>query len=273
MGKKHAPRSEPASLNLPCAGVETHAHLDLEDFAADLEAVLAEARSAGIVRIGNVFLGPQAFAKNRGLFDAHPEVFFLLGVHPHDAAQFRDIDPQRIRAAFAGEPRLKALGEIGLDFFWNRSPHGRQVEVFSRQLELARDLDLPVVVHSRDALEETFEVLLDLGFAGRKLLWHCFGGDAPLASRILGHGWHISIPGPVTYRRSEALREAVRTVPLERMVLETDCPYLAPEPWRGKRNRPALMAFTAAAVAEQKGLAAAEVWERCGRTAIDFFGL
>jgi TatD DNase family protein len=273
MSKKKASRTDPLSLNLPCVGVETHAHLDMADFAPDLKAVLAEARAAGVARIGNVFLGPEALEKSRGLFDAHPEVFFILGVHPHEAKDFAADTPERLRAAFAGEPRLAALGEIGLDFFWDHSPRERQAQVFRAQLLLARDLDLPVVVHSRDALEETFAILDKAGFAGRRLLWHCFGGGPKLARRILDRGWHVSIPGPVTYRRAEALREAVRIVPLERMVIETDCPYLAPEPWRGKRNRPALLAFVAAAVAEVKGLPVAEVWARCAETARAFFGL
>jgi TatD DNase family protein len=148
-----------------------------------------------------------------------------------------------------------------------------QQRLFQEQAHLARELDLPLVVHCREAVQETLDILIDTGMKDRKVLWHCFGGDWELAQNILGHSWTISIPGPVTFRKSDRLREAVAHIPLDQLVLETDCPFLTPEPFRGKRNEPALTVFTAQAVAKAQGRATEEVWAACGRTARDFFGL
>lgn len=280
MSKKNKPpRLEPETLALPLAGVDSHAHLDLDDFDADREALLDRARACGVARMGNVFLGPQAYHKNRHYFDKRPEVFFLLGIHPGNADQCTPDALEDMRKAFTEDARLKALGEIGLDYYWDDHPHEMQEQSFLAQLALALELGLPPVIHCRDkagshkAFDDTIRMLEDADFADRKLLWHCFGGDAAQARRVLDHGWHVSIPGPVTYSRNEALREAVAMIPLERMLIETDCPYLSAEPWRGKRNHPALIGFTAGCVAEIKGLAPAEVWSATGRNACAFFNL
>lgn len=253
--------------------METHAHLDLEDFREDLAEVMERAGECGVSKIGNVFLGPQAYEQNRALFDNYPQVFFLLGVHPNDSGKFVDDDIEAMRRACKSDPRLKAIGEIGLDFYWDRVPYDVQEEVFRRQLVLADELDLPVVIHSRDAHERTLEVLEDFGWSGKPLLWHCFGSDAETARRIIDHGWYISVPGPVTYKKNEIAQEAVKTIPLDRLVLETDCPFLTPEPWRGKRNEPAFVVFTAAKVAELRGMEVNELWKACADNACRFFNL
>ncbi|MBI9111818.1 TatD family hydrolase [Maridesulfovibrio ferrireducens] len=271
--KKNKVRPLPQTVGINVPGVETHAHLDLEDFKEDLPEVMARAGECGIAKIGNVFLGPQAYEANRSLFDAYPEVFFLLGVHPNNADQYTDADTQAMRNAFKSDSRLKALGEIGLDFYWDRVPADVQEKVFRTQLELADELDVPVVIHSRDAHEKTLEVLEDFGWSGKPLLWHCFGSDVATAKRILDNGWYLSIPGPVTYKKNEEAQEAVKYIPAERMVFETDCPFLTPEPWRGKRNEPAYVAFTAAKVAELKGMDVNELWGVCAKNAYEFFGL
>ncbi|WP_432734599.1 TatD family hydrolase [Maridesulfovibrio sp. FT414] len=271
--KKNKERTLPQSVGINIPGVETHVHLDIEEFQDDLPEVMARAGECGIGRIGNVFLGPQAYEQNKGLFDDYPEVFFLLGVHPNDSDGFVDADIDAMRTAFKNDSRLKAIGEVGLDFYWDRVPYDVQEEVFRKQLALAEELGLPVVIHSRDSHERTMEVLEDAGWSGRPLLWHCFGGDAQTAQKIIDHGWYISIPGPVTYKKNEEAQEAVKVIPLDRLVLETDCPYLTPEPWRGKRNEPAFVVFTAAKVAELKGMDVNELWKACADNAYRFFGL
>jgi len=273
MSKKKKERELPEALGLPAGGVETHAHLDLEPFAEDLAAVLDRARACGVSRIGQVFMGPEAYEKGRVLFADRPEVFFLLGIHPHEAKDWTDEVGAAMRAAFAADPRLRAVGEAGLDYYYDYSPREVQREAFAAQIRLAREVDRPLVIHSRDALDETFEVLEAEGHTGRPLLWHCFGGDTDFARRVLDHGWMISIPGAVTWKSMEALREAVAMIPLDRLVLETDCPYLTPDPWRGKRNEPAYIGFTARAVAEVKGMEPAELWRVAGENAVRFFGL
>lgn len=271
--KRKTPRPEPASLGLPPGGVDTHAHLDMDPLLPDLDPVLARAAAAGVSRIGQVFLGPAAYANNAPLFANRPETFFILGVHPHEATTATDQALSDMEASFRADPRLRALGEAGLDYYYDLAPRQAQRRAFAAQAELARSLDAPLVVHSRDAIYDTLRILMDTGLSGRPVLWHCFGGDADIAREILAHGWHISIPGPVTFRKNDALREAVREIPLDRLVLETDCPFLAPEPWRGKRNEPAFLAFIAAAVADIKGLAPADLWLATARTAHAFFSL
>lgn len=273
MAKKKPERTPPESLNLPRVGVETHAHLDSKEFSEDLEEVLERAAASGIAAIGQVFLGPSAYHANRDLFADRPEVFFLLGVHPNDADECSEQALSDMEAAFASDERLKGLGEVGLDFYWKRVPPEVQERTLRGQLALARERGLRVIVHSRDAFAETLAVLDDMGFRDQPVLWHCFGGDETMAREILSRGWLASIPGPVTYPKNTALAEAVAAMDMDRLVVETDCPYLTPEPWRGKRNEPAFAVFTAARVAALKGLTVEDAWRRMGRTAAAFFGL
>ena len=274
MSKKNKPpRPEPETLALPPCGVDSHAHLDLVDFDADREELMDRAKASGVARTGNVFLGPKAYRDNRRMFQNRPEIFFILGIHPGNADQYSPEAAQDMRQAFETDPRLRAVGEIGLDHYWDDHPRELQEQVFRAQLKLALDLGLPPVIHCREAFGDTLRVLLEEGLGGRKLLWHCFGGDEAQAKTILGHGWHVSIPGPVSYARNEALRRAVAAIPLERMLLETDCPYLSAEPWRGKRNHPALLGFTAQAVARIKDLPVDALWSTTGQNACTFFSL
>lgn len=279
MAKRKTERPDPSSLGLPRLGVDSHAHLDGagEDramaTAEAIGAVLDRAAAAGVAQVGHVFLGPAAHAAGRGLFAGRDEVFFLLGIHPCDAAKAGPGDVAAMEAAFRADAGLKAVGEIGLDYYWDAGTAEVQKALFRDQLALARELDLPVAVHSRDAAADTLAILDDLGFAGRRLVWHCFGGDAALAAELSRRGFHLSIPGPVTYAKNVALAEAVAGCDRSRLLLETDAPYLAPEPWRGKRNEPALLAFTAVRVAGLLGLEPAELWRQTGDNARTFFRL
>ena len=270
---KKKPRTDPLSLALPCGGVDSHAHLDGEEFDADRDEVLERARAAGLSQIGNVFLGPEAFFTRRSLFDAHADVFFLLGIHPCDGQTCTPAACDAIRSAFTTEPRLKAVGEIGLDFHWTDCPRELQYQALRDQLDIARAVRRPVVIHCRDAEEETLMLLEAAGFADYPLLWHCFGQGPDMARRILHNGWHISVPGPVTYKANVEVRETVAIIPPDRLLLETDAPYLAPEPWRGTRNEPALTVFTARALALARNEDPEELWRRCGDNARRFFGL
>ena len=253
MSKKSAVRIDPLTLALPLAGVDSHAHLDGQEFDADRDAVLERAHAAGIAQVGNVFLGPDDYRARRSLFDAHPDVFFIMGVHPCDGQNCTQDRLDAMRAAFAADARLKAVGEIGLDFYWPDCPRE--------------------IIHCREAEEETLMTLEAEGFAGYPLLWHCFGQGPETAQRILRNGWHISVPGPVTYKANEALREAVTLIPADRLLLETDAPYLAPLPWRGKRNEPAYTVFTVRAMAEARGENPEDLWRTCGDNARRFFGI
>lgn len=277
--KKHAsqpavtPQAMAASLGLPLAGADSHAHLDLRHFGEDLEIVLKNAHDAGVATIGNVFLSVAAWESNRKLFDNHKGVFFILGIHPTDSTEYSTEIRQKFTEAFISDKRLRAVGEIGLDYYWKECPPDRQKTAFIDQLRLAKELHLPVVIHSRDAYEDTVKILKDEGFHGYPLLWHCFGGTREQAMYLVDAGWHISIPGPVTFPSNSALRDALAVIPHDRLLVETDCPYLAPMPYRGKRNEPAYTVFTAAKIAETLGIEPRDLWRQCGDNARAFFGL
>ncbi len=269
--KKQQPWFAPPEL--PCTGVESHAHLNSRQFLPDFEAVMERARAAGVAQIIQVFLSPEAWAEGRERFAPYPHVYFILGIHPTEAMRYGPETTQALRGAIKADSRIRALGEIGLDFYWKDCPPDIQKEILLKQLALAEECALPVVIHCREAEEETFAILEDRGFAGYPLLWHCFGGDIRMAERIIKNGWHISIPGPVTFPANQALREAVASIPADRLLVETDCPYLSPVPLRGKRNEPANLGYTIAAMAEAQGLSPAELWTLCGDNARRFFGI
>lgn len=267
------PKPVPAPPGLPLTGVESHAHLTGKQFKDDLPQVLQRAREAGIEFLCQVFLHPDAWRDGRKLFDQHPWVFFTLGIHPTDAGDFNNKVLLDMMQAMTQDKRIKAVGEIGLDFYWKDCPPEVQRPAFVSQLGLARQMELPVVIHSRDATEETFAILEGEGFKGYDVLWHCFGGDIPMAARIVDNGWMLSIPGPVTFPANRALREAVAWAPLDRLMVETDCPYLAPMPLRGKRNEPAYAAYTIEAMARARGMDPGELWTVCGNNAKRFYRL
>lgn len=273
MGKKKQVRPDPASFELPLLGVDSHAHLDLNAFDGGMEAAVKRAKDCGISNIGQVFLGPDAYAQNSPMFLAYAEMFFfILGIHPHEARHCSPSALCKLEQAFAEDRRVKAVGEIGLDFHYDLSPRQDQIRAFQQQLTLAKEKDLPVVIHSREADEETVKVLLDRGFKDRPLLWHCFGRDADFAQKILDWGWMLSIPGTVTFPRSVSLQQAVSIIPPDRLLLETDCPFLAPVPYRGKQNEPSLLVFTAEMVARLQDIPLPELWARTGENALKFFG-
>ena len=273
MSHKKVERTAPPPHAPPSVGSDSHPPLDGEQFAADREEVLARARAAGVATIGNIFLHPDTWRQKRAYFAAHPEVFFVLGIHPCDGQQCTPEVMAAIRDAFAGDGRLRAVGEIGLDFYWDDCPREIQYQALHDQLQLARELEKPVVIHCRNAEAETLTTLEARGFAGYPLLWHCFGGDADMARRIIRNGWHISIPGPVSYPANKAVREALAVIPDDRLLLETDSPYLSPVPWRGKRNEPAFTVFTVRHMAAARGMEPEELWRLCGDNARRFFGV
>ncbi len=273
MGHKKPVRIDPVNVRLPAGGVDSHAHLDSREFDSDRAAVINRALEAGVSQIGNVFLSPEDYQSKKDFFADFPQVFFLLGIHPCDGLACTPACLEKIAACFAGDERIRAVGEIGLDYHWDDCPRELQLQTFSRQLEMAKKIGKPVVIHCREAEEDCLTLLEAGGFSGYPLLWHCFGGDKHLARRIIRHDWHISIPGTVTYPANDELREAITVIPDNRLLLETDCPYLSPVPWRGTRNEPAYAVFTGREVAQVRGEEQDKLWAICGDNARRFFGL
>lgn len=235
--------------------IDSHCHLADETFAADLGEVVVRAKEAGLERAliileaGNV----QEAAQAERLLALWPEVRFSIGVHPHQAHQFAD-EPERaadtVRAQFARTPAARAVGEIGLDYHYDFSPREVQHAVFRAQVRLARELQVPAVIHTREADEDTIAILKEEGGAELRGVLHCFTGNDALADAGLALGLFVSLAGIVTFPKAESLRQTARRVPIDRLLVETDSPFLAPVPYRGKRNEPAYVVRVAATLAE-----------------------
>ena len=238
--------------------VDSHAHIDGEEFDADRDEVVARARAAGVRAILNVGTGdPHAGNLERAVALAlkYEGVYAAVGVHPHDARLYDHAAERLLLEIVRRGPPVVAWGEIGLDYHYDNSPRDAQREVFVTQLRLARSEGLPVIIHSREADEDTASILRrewsDAGIGG---VMHCFGGGPALAEAALELGFMISFAGNVTFKKALSLREMARAVPLERMLVETDCPFLAPVPLRGRRNEPAFVVETARFLAELRGV-------------------
>jgi TatD DNase family protein len=221
--------------------VDSHCHLDDEQFDDDRAAVIDRARAAGVKYM--LAIGDEAAVR---LADEHPFVFAAVGIHPNESATVLDVE------RFVGNPKVKAIGEIGLDYHWG-VPKETQMPVFLRQLEIASAARLPIVIHTRDAWTDTLDVLR-AHWNGMPCVVHCFGGSAEQARECLDLGFYLALGGVATFPKSSELRETARIIPADRLLLETDAPYLAPAPKRGKRNEPAYVQYAAQVVADARGV-------------------
>lgn len=237
--------------------IDSHAHIDGPEFDADRDEVIARAKSAGVSTILNVGTGDPhsgAFERAVELGKTHESIYTAIGTHPHDARLYDNEAEASIRKLVHSE-HVIAWGEIGLDFHYDNSPRDVQISVFKRQLHAARECNLPVVIHTREAEVETIEILKsDYDGAERRGIFHCFSGSRELAQRAVELGFMISFSGIVTFKKAEELREIARAVPLDRLLVETDCPYLSPIPYRGKRNEPAYVVEVARCLAGLRGV-------------------
>ncbi len=225
---------------------------------------------AGVEYIITVGTNPAFGEKAISIAKQYKNIFVSLGIHPHEAATADDKSLAQM-AEFARQPEVVAYGEIGLDFFRNLSPREKQIEVFSRQLEIARDLSLPVVIHDRDAHEQVLQLVRSSGV--QRGVFHCFSGDYALAQKCLDLGFYLSIPGTVTFDKAVKISDVVKKVPLEFLLLETDCPFLTPVPYRGRRNEPSFIIHTAKKVAQIKSLRWEDVADTTTRNALNLFRL
>lgn len=245
--------------------IDSHCHLETKDFPVTTE-VIARAREAGVVHavVVGLLQKPGDFGNAINAARAHPDFLTpTIGVHPHDAAQATEDDWKTLET-LAALPEVKAVGETGLDYYYDHSPREVQQAKFRLQCQLAKRVNKPIVIHVRDAHDECFEILRSEGMSSGMI--HCFTGDLPAARKYLDLGFHLSISGVVTYKKTEPLQEAVRFAPLDRLMVETDSPYLSPAPYRGKwPNEPMRVVETAKKVAELHGRDAEEVAVTCAR--------
>ena len=252
--------------------IDTHAHLDDEQFEPDLAAVLDRAREAGVTTIVNASYDLASAARAVQLAAVNPWIYATCGIHPHGAAGVPKDYADQLRVLLA-RPGVVALGEIGLDYYRDLSPREDQQRVFREQLALARELNLPVVIHNRDAHADVLRILTSDGVGPAGGVMHCFSGSWEMAGQFMKLGLYISLAGPVTFTNAPRLAEVAQKLPSTRLLVETDCPYLAPVPYRGRRNEPAYVRLVAEKVALMRGIPVEELAVCAAQNARAVFGL
>ncbi len=252
--------------------IDTHCHLDMDAYAQDLDAVMARAAATGVRSVITIGIDIQSSKKALQIADRYPRVFAAVGIHPHAAEKVTE-DDFRSLAGLTTHKKVVGLGEIGLDYARQYAPEDVQQYIFSRQLKLAKKLSLPVIIHDREAHEDTLLLLNKYAPYPAGGVMHCFSGDKTFAEKIIALGFFISIPGIVTFKNAASLQEVVTDLPLESMLIETDGPFLAPVPYRGKRNEPGYVIHTAEKIAELTGLDIKKIAAATTRNARSLFHL
>jgi len=250
--------------------VDSHCHLDFPDFSTELDAVVARARASGIGRIVTISTRVKRHAQVLAIAERFPDVFCSVGTHPHYADEELDIDAKAL-VALAQHPKIVAIGEAGLDYFRNNSPRDAQAAGFRQHIAAARETGLPLVIHSRDCAADMAQILREESGKGAfPAVLHCFTGGRELAFSAIELGHYVSFTGILTFKNSDALRAIAAALPADRILVETDAPYLAPLPYRGKRNEPAYVAETSKVLAEVRGVPVNEIAQQ---TTENFFRL
>ena len=253
--------------------IDTHAHVNSEKFAGETELIIENAERAGLDAIINFGDTMEASFECLQLARKYDICYAGVGVHPEEAFLLGD-EELACLAEWSKDPKVVAIGEIGLDYYWEKDQDKRQLQrtVFIQQLDLARQLGLPVCVHNRDAHGDTMNILRKEG-KGIPGVMHCFSGSLEIARELVDMGWYIGVDGPLTFKNAAKLPEIVKAIPLERILVETDCPYMAPVPMRGKRNEPAFVAFVAEKLAELKGVSSETVCRQTSLNAKELYGI
>lgn len=253
--------------------IDSHCHIYGKEFTEDLALMLERAKEAGVDTMIAVGADLESSVEACRLAEAHDQIYCSVGIHPHDADRVTEKCYQLVRELALGNPKVVAIGEIGLDFYRDRSPRPAQEEVFRRFIRLARELSLPIIIHDRDAHDRIVAIMKEEQAAEVGGVLHCFSGDLEMARECIEMGFKISIPGTLTYPSNEALRDVVRGVKIEHLLIETDSPYLTPVPHRGKRNEPAFVRLVAERIAELKGLSPEDVGRITSFNARRLFGI
>jgi len=252
--------------------IDSHAHLEMPEFKKDLTEVLQRAKESGVEYIFTVGTEPRDWKRALEIALSNSWIYTILGVHPHNAKEI-DEKTYSVLKNLCEHEKVRAYGEIGLDFFRNHSPRDIQIQRFREQIALAKELKLPIVVHDREAHQETLEILrTEKGWENGGVI-HCFSGDEAMAKACIDMGFYISIPGSITYKNAGPYLELVKKLPLDSLLVETDAPFLAPVPFRGKRNEPGYVRYTAQKIAEIKKVPFERVAEATTRNALKVFRL
>ncbi|RBP87281.1 TatD DNase family protein [Cytobacillus firmus] len=251
---------------------DTHAHLNAEQYNEDLQEVIDRALNEGISNIVVVGFDRPTIEKAMELTEKYDFIYASVGWHPVDAIDMTEDDLQWIEE-LSSHPKVVALGEMGLDYYWDKSPKDIQQEVFRKQIRLAKKVKLPIVIHNRDATADIVEILKEEGAGEVGGIMHCFSGSAEIAKECVDMNFFISLGGPVTFKNAKKPKEVADVIPLEKLLIETDCPYLTPHPFRGKRNEPSYVKLVAEQIAEIKGLSVEEVAQATTENAKKLFGI
>ncbi|MCI5150025.1 MAG: TatD family deoxyribonuclease [Candidatus Electrothrix sp. MAN1_4] len=259
-------RIQPPALSPEYSLIDSHCHLDMEASQEDISDLVASAKQCQVETIITIGIDLTSSKRAVELANTSPDIYASVGMHPHSAEQGSDAAYQQLKE-LASSDKVIAYGEIGLDYAKQYAPVERQREEFARQLNLARELDLPIIIHDRDAHEDTLHIIKEQGPFPAAGVMHCFSGDMAFAQQVLALDLYISIPGIVTFKNAADLQKVAQEIPLDRMLLETDGPFLTPVPFRGKRNRPEYLLYTAAMIAELRGITIDEVaWQTSQNT-------
>ena len=251
--------------------VDSHAHLDGKQFADDLDETIDRATSYGISNILTIGCDIESSKRSISIAEKYEQIFAAVGVHPHDAKEI-NTESLKILGSMLRHPKVVALGEIGLDFYRDRSPRDIQRSAFRKQIQLAKEMGKPIIIHDRDAHEEVIQILREENSSEVGGVLHCFSGDLRMARQCLDLGFYLSFTGTITYPKNEETRDIIKAIPIERILVETDCPYLSPQKFRGKRNEPAYVRYTAEKIAEIKKLSIDNVAQITSRNCHDLFG-
>ena len=250
---------------------DTHAHYDSNGFNADRDEVLSALPAAGVGLVVDPGCDAESSRKAVALAEQYPHVYAAVGIHPEDCAGCTDADFDAIRA-LCGHEKVVAIGEIGLDYYWAENPPREfQQAVFRRQMELAQKLDLPVIIHDREAHGDSLAIVLE--YPEVRGVFHCFSGSPEMAAELLKRGWYLGFDGPITYKNAKRAPEGAAITPLDRIVVETDAPYLTPVPYRGKRNDSRYLPYVIEKLAEWKGVTAEEMMNITWENGLRLFGL
>ncbi|WP_134702852.1 TatD family hydrolase [Ammoniphilus sp. YIM 78166] len=237
---------------------DTHAHLNAEQFNEDQEEVIRRAKENGVTRIVNIGFNRETIPTSVALAEKYDFIYTAVGWHPQDAKDMLEEDYDWLRELSKHE-KVVAIGEIGLDYYWDTSPRDIQQVVFRRQIQLAKELKLPIVIHNRDAHQDVVDILREENAAEVGGIMHCFSGSLEMAKQCLDMNFYISFGGPVTFKNAKKPKEIAQEIPLDRLLIETDCPYLTPEPYRGKRNETGYVRYVAEAIAQLRGMSTEEL--------------
>ncbi len=238
--------------------IDTHSHIDLENFEDHFDKVIETAKEYGVEKIVIPGVSPVGFERIIDLCERYKNVFGAVGVHPEDVNSYDDNAEKLIRE-YIKHPKIVAIGEIGLDYYWDKSQVERQKEIFERQILIAKEFGKPVLVHDREAHLDTFEILKKTNASQIGVVMHCFSGSPEFAMECVREGFYIALGGVVTFKNAKKTKEVAKVVPLDKLLLETDAPYMAPVPFRGQENQPAFVKFVAQEIADLRGISFEEV--------------